>query len=90
MGTHMHPNYLVVWIWLMVLAVVSVLASQLAIPASIATLIVYGAAMAKAAIVALYFMHLKKERVLIVSLVAIHLALFVILFVTLIPDFVFV
>ena len=39
--------------------------------------------------VALYFMHLRWERVLILSLVLIPLGLFVILTVGLLPDFVF-
>jgi caa(3)-type oxidase subunit IV len=52
-------------------------------------IIIYGSAFAKAILVALYFMHLKGERVLILALVMMPLMLFIILLVALLPDFVF-
>lgn len=88
-GAESHPNYLAVWIWLMVLAVLSVGASRLPVGSTIVHLLVYGAAAAKALLVGIYFMHLKTERILILCLVAIPLLLFVILTVSLLPDFVF-
>jgi caa(3)-type oxidase subunit IV len=87
--TKHHPNYLAVWAWVMGLAIVSVLASQLHLPSWAGALIIYGAAVIKAMLVALYFMHLRWERVLIVTLVTIPLLLFIVLTVSLLPDFVF-
>ena len=87
-GHSSHPNYLAVWIWLVVLAVASVLASQVSLPESFGATIVYGTALAKAILVGLYFMHLRTERPLVLSLVMIPLALFFILTVALLPDFV--
>ena len=84
-----HPNYLAVWISLMVLASLSVLATELPAPHSLIETFIYTAAFAKAALVALFFMHLRTERGLILILVVVPLCLFVILLVTLLPDFVF-
>jgi cytochrome c oxidase subunit 4 len=84
-----HPNYFMVWVWLVVLAVVSVAVSQIHMSAGLSAFIIFGAAFAKAIIVALYFMHLKHETLFILALVATPLLLFVILIVTLLPDFVF-
>lgn len=85
---HSHPNYTAVWLWLMGLAILAVAASRLDLQHALATLIIYGTAGAKALLVALYFMHLKKERLLILVLVLTPLVLFVILLVALLPDFV--
>jgi len=88
-GAERHPNYVAVWIWLMALAILSVAASRLPIDRTFVHVIVYVAAFAKALLVGIFFMHLRTERILILCLVAIPLALFVILTVSLLPDFVF-
>lgn len=87
--THGHPNYAVVWLWLMGLATLSAVASRMGLPASLTGVVVYGAAVAKAILVALYFMHLRSGRLLILGLIVVPLSLFFILVVTLLPDFVF-
>lgn len=87
--TRVHPNYPMVWLGLMGLAIVSALASRMGLPATLTGVIVYGAAAAKAILVALYFMHLRSQRLLILGLILIPLFLFFILFVTLLPDFVY-
>jgi len=84
-----HPNYLAVWIWLVVLASLSVLASKLPAPHALVETVIYAAAFAKAGLVALFFMHLKTERSLILALVVVPVVLFLILVVALLPDFVF-
>ena len=84
-----HPNYLAVWISLMALAILSVLATELPAPHSLIETFIYTVAFAKALLVALFFMHLRTERGLIITLVVVPLCLFVILLVTLLPDFVF-
>jgi caa(3)-type oxidase subunit IV len=71
------------------LALFSVIASFFPLGAALAAIIIYGSAFAKAILVALYFMHLKGERVLILALVMMPLMLFIILLVALLPDFVF-
>ncbi len=87
-ATH-HPNYLAVWIALVVLASLSVLATRLPASHAMIETFIYAAAFAKAALIAFFFMHLRTERGLILALVAVPLCLFVILLVTLLPDFVF-
>ncbi|MFQ5914999.1 MAG: cytochrome C oxidase subunit IV family protein [Nitrospinota bacterium] len=81
-----HPKYVTVWIWLMVLAIVSVVVSVLPFPRLFINAFVFVVAGVKAALVALNFMHLKFERVLIWLLVLIPLSFFVILTAVLVHD----
>ena len=76
--TH-HPNYVAIWYWLIGLALGSVLISALPLPHTVTLVIIFAAAFIKAWLVALYYMHLRFERLLIVSLVLVPLAFFVIL-----------
>ncbi|MBI3126376.1 MAG: cytochrome C oxidase subunit IV family protein [Candidatus Tectomicrobia bacterium] len=85
-GAHGSP-YLLIWIYLVVLALASVAAS-LVLPKAAAELTIYLLAVVKAILVALYFMHLKVERFFIHSLTLIPLALVLVLFLGLIPDIV--
>ena len=84
--THHHPNYVVIWYWLIGLAIGSVLISALPLPHTMTVVIIFAAAFVKAWLVALYYMHLKFERLLIVSLVVIPLAFFAILLLVLFYD----
>jgi caa(3)-type oxidase subunit IV len=85
-GVHGSP-YVLIWIYLVVLALASVAAS-LVLPKVPAELAIYFLALVKAVLVALYFMHLKVERFFIHSLSLIPLALVLVLFLGLIPDIV--
>lgn len=59
---HQHPNYWAVWVWLLLLTVGEVLVAFIShIPKTVLILILLGLAVWKAALVALYFMHLKFE-----------------------------
>lgn len=62
-----HPKpafYWKIWAWLLVLTVLEVLASlKLTLPKSEMILLLVGMAIVKALLVALYFMHLRFERV---------------------------
>ena len=81
-----HPNYLAVWVWLAALMLVSVLASYLPTSAVIIIGIVLVLAFIKALLVALYYMHLKFERPLLLILVIAPLVLAAILITALLPD----
>lgn len=82
------PNYFLVWVWLMILAIASVAAS-LVLPKSLATLLIFIAAVIKALLVILNYMHLKYEKPLIYALVIVPLLFVLILTLLLFPDFVF-
>jgi cytochrome c oxidase subunit 4 len=81
-----HPNYVAVWGWLMVLAIVSVAVSFLSLPKLFVNWFVFIVAGVKAVLVALYFMHMRFERGLVWALVLIPLAFFVILTAVLLYD----
>ena len=81
-----HPGYVKVWIWLMALAIVSVAVSLLPLPKPFINAFVFIVAAVKAALVALYFMHLRFERVLIWSLALIPLCFFIILTAVIVYD----
>jgi cytochrome c oxidase subunit 4 len=82
-----HPNYVVIWYWLVGLAIVSVLLGSLPPPINI--ILLFMAATAKAVLVALYYMHLRFERLLISVLMLVPLVLFGILLLVLFPDITF-
>lgn len=82
------PNYFLIWVWLVVLAVVSVL-TTLILPRSAAIFLIFAAAWMKAVLVALNYMHLRYEKWQLYALVIVPLALVVGLTFTLFPDIVF-
>ena len=86
-GAHGSP-YLLIWIYLVVLALASVAAS-IVLPKVPAELAIYFLALVKAALVAMYFMYLKVERFFIHSLSLIPLALVLVLFLGVLQDVVF-
>lgn len=87
--THHHPNYVAVWVWLVLLVIMSVLISSMPVAHSMALLLVFEVAVIKALLVAVYFMHLKFERPFIYSLVIVPLVFFAILVFVLFPDIAF-
>jgi hypothetical protein len=56
-----HPNYVKIWIWLVVLLLISVAGPMLEIPA-VTIITAFGIAFVKAFLVAANFMHLKFEN----------------------------
>jgi caa(3)-type oxidase subunit IV len=84
--THHHPNYVAIWYWLIGLALGSVLVSALPLPHPLVLVIIFAAAFVKAWLVALYYMHLRFEHLLIFSLVVVPLAFFGILLLVLFYD----
>jgi cytochrome c oxidase subunit IV len=83
---HAEPNYVGVFIWLAVLTAVEVVAVYMPLTRLALAAILVILAFTKAALVALYFMHLKFERrtMLLVALTPIILCVF--LMFMLIPD----
>lgn len=80
------PNYLAVWLWLVGLLIGSVVLSSLPIARGIAVFLIFAAASVKAALVALNYMHLKFEQLLICAMAIIPVAIFFVLWVVLYPD----
>lgn len=81
-----HPNYVAIWYWLMGLALGSVIVSALPWPRPLMLVILFAVAFAKAWLVALYYMHLRFERLLIFALAMVPLAFFGILLLVLFSD----
>jgi caa(3)-type oxidase subunit IV len=77
--------YVVVWFWLVALVGISIAAAS-ALPKEIAIALIFAAATAKALLVALHYMHLKRERALLYAIALVPLAVVAILFVALLPD----
>lgn len=83
---HEHPNYVLIWYWLIGLALMSVLLSALPISDAVALFLIFAAACVKAVLVALYFMHLRFERVVIIALLLAPILLFIALLVVVFFD----
>jgi len=84
--THKEPNYMGVFWWLLVLTVLEIAVIYMPIAKMAIAILLVSMAISKASLVALYFMHLKFER-LTLGLVALSpflLCLFLILMLT--PD----
>jgi len=81
-------HYLVIWLWLLALVVVSVVATSI-LPKLQAMILIFAVAIIKALLVARNYMHLKNERVIIYAMVLVPLAFVIILLFALFPDFVY-
>ncbi|MBI1995334.1 MAG: cytochrome C oxidase subunit IV family protein [Deltaproteobacteria bacterium] len=81
-------HYLIIWVWLLALVVVSV-AAVAVLPKFQALLLIFAVAIVKAWLVARNYMHLKNERVIIYVIVLIPLTFVIILLFALFPDFVY-
>jgi cytochrome c oxidase subunit 4 len=86
--THVHkdPNYWLVWLSLAVLTIVELVAAQAPMPRAAIIFSLCALALAKAALVAAYFMHLKFEKGALILIVLSPLLLSAILYVGLVPD----
>lgn len=84
--SHEHPNYIGIWCWLLALTLgeVTVVYLHLARPLLLSSLLVF--ALAKAALVAMYFMHLKFEKILLTLIFTSPLILSVVLTVLVLFD----
>ena len=80
-----HPNYVKIWIWLVVLLLISVAWPMLEIPA-LTIITAFGIAVVKAFLVAANFMHLKFEKHIISFLMIMALCLLGVFFFGVAPD----
>ena len=81
-------HYLIIWFWLMALAVVSVTAVSI-LPKFQALVLIFSVAIIKALLVARNYMHLKNERAIIYAIALVPLAFIAVLLFGLFPDFVY-
>ncbi len=86
---HAQPPYVAIWLALVALLAVS-LALGVAGHKAVATLLVLGVAVVKAALVVAYYMHLKFEPLMVVLVVVAGLACAGVLAVACVPDIVYV
>ncbi|MFQ5962455.1 MAG: cytochrome C oxidase subunit IV family protein, partial [Candidatus Methylomirabilales bacterium] len=82
-------NYVAVWFWLVGLMVASVVVSSLPFSKSATVFVIFAIAGVKAVLVALNYMHLKFEGLLIYAMVITPLVLFALLTAVLFPEIVF-
>ena len=82
------PNYVAIWVWLVVLMLAGVLAASLPLDRSVVMSLIFGIAAVKAALVALNYMHLKSETWLIYALAIVPVLLVVAMILVLFPDIV--
>jgi len=85
--TH-HPDYTGVWLCLMGLMLASLAVGNLGLSAPVAAALIFLLAGVKALLVALYFMHLRFEQIALAGILLAPLALFAVLLLVLIPEFV--
>lgn len=84
-----HPNYIAVWIGLMALMGIQFGMSELGVAdASYMTFVVvlFGVSVVKSLLVALYFMHMKFDRLLIHSLAAVPFYFLILLWIVIFYD----
>jgi cytochrome c oxidase subunit 4 len=74
-----HPNYMGVWWWLLGLTVLEVAVLYLPIAKGYQILLLVFLAVTKALLVAMFFMHLKFERVMLIAAVLYPFALAIVL-----------
>jgi cytochrome c oxidase subunit 4 len=87
---HAHPNYWAIWGWLLALTIAEVVVAIIpvgpAYPYAAKVLLLVGLALGKAALVALYFMHLRFEKRTLGLIAMTPLFLCVFLLFMLLPD----
>ena len=83
---HPHPNYMGVFWWLLALTIAEVAVAYTSMPKLIMVVLLVGMAFTKAAMVALYFMHLKFERSTLTLIALTPLILCIFLSLMLLPD----
>ncbi|MDE0015653.1 MAG: cytochrome C oxidase subunit IV family protein [Candidatus Poribacteria bacterium] len=81
-----HPKYMTIFWWLLGLTVAEVLVVIPDLPIAIKAILLIGMACSKAALVAIYFMHLKFERKTLTIIVLTPFIICVFLVVMLMPD----
>jgi len=83
---HAEPNYWYVWLALLILTVVELGVARAPMPKAAMVFLLCVLALAKAALVAMYFMHLKFEPFPLMLIVVTPLVLSALLYIGLVPD----
>jgi cytochrome c oxidase subunit 4 len=83
---HTEPNYIGVFWWLLGLTILEIAVIYVPMARLIVVILLIGLALSKAALVAMYFMHLKFERVTLGVIAITPLILCVFLILMLLPD----
>lgn len=83
---HTEPNYIGVFWWLLALTILEIAVIYVPMARLIVVILLIGLAVSKAALVAMYFMHLKFERVTLGVIALTPLILCVFLILMLLPD----
>lgn len=85
---HAHPNYVLIWVFLAVLTALELTVAFLPWPKTVIVLILIGMAFYKAALVGLYYMHLRFEPNRLRILAIAPLPLFAVLVCAVITEFI--
>lgn len=83
---HAEPNYMAIFWWLFALTVSEVAVIYLGLPKLALVILLVGLAISKAALVAMYFMHLRFERLTLALIAMTPLLLCLLLVFALVPD----
>jgi cytochrome c oxidase subunit 4 len=86
--SHAHPNYILIWVFLAVLTALELTVAFLPWPKTLIVLILIGMAFWKAALVGLYYMHLRFEPNRLRILAIAPLPLFAVLVCAVITEFI--
>ena len=84
--THKQPNYIAIFWWLLALTILEVGVIFMPLTRVLIAILLVGLALSKAALVAMYFMHLKFERTTLGLIAVTPLVLCVLLVFALLPD----
>lgn len=85
-AAHAEPNYMAIFWWLFILTILEVAVTYLPIAQMVMGFLLVSMALGKAALVAMFFMHLKFERVTLGMIALTPLLLCVFLLFMLLPD----
>ena len=84
-----HPNYVAIWLWLVVLMIAGVAATYLPLGKEAVVALIFFIAFTKAVLVTMNYMHLRFENPLIYAIAIVPIVLVLALTLILFPDFVF-
>jgi cytochrome c oxidase subunit 4 len=84
--THKSPNYMAIWLWLFILTIIEIAVIYLPTAKVVIAILLISLAVSKAALVAMYFMHLRFERATLSLIAVTPLMLGALLVFLLVPD----
>ncbi len=84
--THAEPNYISIFWWLLALTIVEIAIIYMPMARLFINILLVGFALAKAALVAMYFMHLRFEKITLAMIAVTPLIICLFLILMLLPD----